>query len=66
MSEIGAPFNPDSYLRDLKIELTNAKPKFQSKEDAIPTILDFSHCSGAADASSSTFTSTTSKLKKSK
>ena len=34
------PFNLDSYLRDLRNELTNAKPKFRLKEDPIPTILD--------------------------
>ena len=40
-----AHFKPDCYLRDLRNKLTNAKPKFWLKKDAIPTIFDFSHCS---------------------
>ena len=40
-----AHFHPDCYLRDLRNELTYAKPKFWLKKDAIPAIFDFSHCS---------------------
>ena len=60
-----AHFHPDCYLRDLRNELTYAKPKFWLKKDAIPTIFDFSHCShssGVTDVPSSTLNCSASKL----
>ena len=51
-----AHFHSDCYLRDLRNELTNAKPKF---------ILDFIHCShssGVTDVPSSTLNCSASKL----
>ena len=42
-------FTSDCYLRDLQSELTNSKPRFMLKKDAVPTIFDFSEYKQVTD-----------------